>query len=93
MDPDPVTAPSKNYIFEAENPFMAVSDAYSQGLRLLNEDGQLSQAALAFEATVQKEPCNSMAWFYLGVTLAENEKESSSIIFLGYFTRSVLYKT
>ena len=82
LDPDPVTAPSKDYIFEVENHFMSLSDPYSQGLRLLNEEGQLSQAALAFEAAVQKDPSNSMAWFHLGVTQAENEKESPAILAL-----------
>ena len=79
LDPDPVSAPSSEYIFEAENPFMTETDPLSQGLKLLNQDGHLSQAALAFEAAVQRDPSNSLAWFHLGTTQAENEKEGPAI--------------
>lgn len=82
LDPDPVTAPSSDYVFEVDNPFMALHDPYAEGLRLLNEEGQLSQAALAFEACVQKNPTNSDAWFHLGTTQAENEKEGPAILAL-----------
>lgn len=81
LDPDPVSAPSSDYVFEVDNPLMSVSDPYSEGLALLNE-GMLSQAALAFEASVQRDPSNSDAWYYLGTTQAENEKEGPAILAL-----------
>jgi peroxin-5 len=78
---DHVNAPDTEYIFEVDNPFMGSMDPFAEGQRLL-DSGQLSQAALAFEAAVQKSPSHSEAWFYLGTTQAENEKERPAILAL-----------
>ncbi|GAB5590485.1 Peroxisomal membrane signal receptor PTS1 [Umbelopsis nana] len=67
------------YIFEIENPFMSHPDPISEGLRLLEQGGSLSEAALAFEAAVQKAPLDSQAWMHLGNTQAQNEKEEPAI--------------
>ncbi|KAG2180490.1 hypothetical protein INT44_003494 [Umbelopsis vinacea] len=67
------------YVFEIENPFMNHPDPMSEGLRLLEQGGSLSETALAFEAAVQKSPLDSQAWMHLGNTQAQNEKEEPAI--------------
>ena len=74
-DPDPITGPLEPYTFEVINPYLDNPNAYEEGLKLLETDGSLSTAALAFEAVVQKDPKNSEAWLHLGNIQAENEKE------------------
>ncbi|KAL6720801.1 hypothetical protein ACLMJK_002726 [Lecanora helva] len=69
-----------NYLFEEDNPFMATSkDPFSEGLKIVEDGGNLSLAALAFEAAVQKDPQHVEAWCHLGGTQAQNEKESPAI--------------
>jgi len=79
FDPDPVTAPLEEYFLEQENPFVDTTDPMEEGLRLWREGGQLSAAALCFEAAVQRDESNSLAWMYLGQVQAENEKEEPAI--------------
>ena len=79
LDPDPVTAPISEYVFEKENPFLNHENPLAEGLRILEESGRLTDAALAFEAAVQKDPASSEAWMRLGITQAENEKEDAAI--------------
>ncbi|KAJ3329469.1 Peroxisomal membrane signal receptor PTS1 [Blyttiomyces sp. JEL0837] len=79
VDPDPVTAPLAEYKFEADNPFLSHADPLGEGLKIMREGGSLSQAALAFEAAVQRDPQNSDAWMHLGHAQAENEKENPAI--------------
>ena len=68
-----------NYMFEQDNPFRAVGDPFSEGVRILDEAGNLSLAALAFEAAVQKDPSHVEAWTLLGSAQAQNEKEAPAI--------------
>ena len=68
-----------NYIFEEENPFSATKDPFEEGVRIMNEGGNLSLAALAFEAAVQRDPQHVQAWCRLGSAQAQNEKESPAI--------------
>jgi len=69
-----------NYIFEQDNPFTATSkDPFDEGLKIISEGGNLSLAALAFEAAVQKDPQHVQAWCQLGSAQAQNEKESPAI--------------
>ena len=68
-----------NYLFEDENPFRAVGDPFREGVRILDEAGNLSLAALAFEAAVQRDPQHVEAWTLLGNAQAQNEKETPAI--------------
>ncbi|KAI9709311.1 MAG: Peroxisomal membrane signal receptor PTS1 [Bogoriella megaspora] len=68
-----------NYLFEQENPFKDLHDPFSEGMRIMEEGGNLSLAALAFEAAVQKDPQHVEAWTRLGGAQAQNEKESPAI--------------
>lgn len=68
-----------NYTFEEDNPFSATKDPFEEGIKILNEGGNLSLAALAFEAAVQRDPQHVQAWCQLGSAQAQNEKESPAI--------------
>ena len=68
-----------NYTFEEDNPFSATKDPFEEGTKILNEGGNLSLAALAFEAAVQRDPQHVQAWCQLGSAQAQNEKESPAI--------------
>ncbi|KAI8967554.1 hypothetical protein BDF20DRAFT_829366 [Mycotypha africana] len=67
------------YVFEVNNPFLNHPDPLAEGLQLLESGGSLSNAAMAFEAAVQKDPGNSEAWTHLGNVQAQNEKEEPAI--------------
>jgi len=73
---DPVV---EEYLFEAENIFKDQGNPFEQGLRIISEGGNLSLAALAFEAAVQKNPDHVEAWVHLGSAQAQNEKEEAAI--------------
>lgn len=68
-----------DYLFEEENAYRAVPNPFEEGVRIMNEGGNLSLAALAFEAAVQKDPSHIDAWVQLGQAQAQNEKESPAI--------------
>ena len=69
-----------NYLFEEDNPFTSsTKDPYNEGMKIIEEGGNLSLAALAFEAAVQKDPQHVQAWCQLGSAQAQNEKESPAI--------------
>jgi peroxin-5 len=71
------------YMFESQNPFLENPNtslsAFDQGVQILREYGNLSLAALAFEAAVQQNPDHIEAWTLLGSAQAQNEKESPAI--------------
>ncbi|RPA77867.1 TPR-like protein [Ascobolus immersus RN42] len=67
------------YLFEPENPYLEMADPFSEGKRLLESGGNLSLAALAFEAAVQKDSTHLDAWVLLGRSQAQNEKETPAI--------------
>lgn len=67
------------YTFEEDNPFSATKDPFEEGIRIMNEGGNLSLAALAFEAAVQRDLQHVQAWCQLGSAQAQNEKESPAI--------------
>lgn len=68
-----------DYLFEQTNPFKEMTDPFAEGLAILQNGGNLSLAALAFEAAVQKDPQHVEAWTKLGAAQAQNEKESPAI--------------
>ena len=77
---DPVRDPQLgNYMFEEQNPYSGTTNPYEEGLKIVEEGGNLSLAALAFEAAVQKSPEHVDAWAQLGSAQAQNEKEGPAI--------------
>ncbi|KIW20101.1 hypothetical protein PV08_00676 [Exophiala spinifera] len=72
-----------DYMFEQQNPYLenqsASRTAFEQGLEILEAHGNLSLAALAFEAAVQQDPNHVDAWVLLGAAQAQNEKEAPAI--------------
>ncbi|KAL7932173.1 hypothetical protein V8C35DRAFT_307573 [Trichoderma chlorosporum] len=73
---DPIV---EKYMFEEENIFREQKNAFAEGVRVMKEGGNLSLAALAFEAAVQQNPDHVEAWVYLGAAQAQNEKETAAI--------------
>ncbi|EPE06174.1 peroxisomal targeting signal receptor [Ophiostoma piceae UAMH 11346] len=67
------------YQFEDDNLFKKHNNPFEEGVRIMNENGNLSLAALAFEAACQREPDRVEAWTYLGQAQAQNEKETAAI--------------
>ena len=68
-----------NYTFEEDNPFATTTNPFEEGLKIMQEGGNLSLAALAFEAAVQQDPEHIQAWSQLGSAQAQNEKEAPAI--------------
>jgi peroxin-5 len=68
-----------DYLFEQNNPFQQQTDPYAEGVEIMDSGGNLSLAALAFEAAVQKDPSHVEAWVRLGSAQAQNEKEIPAI--------------
>ncbi|KAF1360602.1 TPR-like protein [Lizonia empirigonia] len=68
-----------DYLFEQENLFKNVTNPFEEGVKIMDEGGNLSLAALAFEAAVQKDPNHIAAWVKLGESQAQNEKETPAI--------------
>eukprot|EP01121_Diplochlamys_sp_Union-15-3_P009804 TRINITY_DN2690_c0_g1_i1.p1 TRINITY_DN2690_c0_g1~~TRINITY_DN2690_c0_g1_i1.p1 ORF type:complete len:648 (-),score=122.05 TRINITY_DN2690_c0_g1_i1:101-1936(-) len=66
------------YEFQKDNPFIDDANAFEKGLKLF-EEGNIPEAILAFEASVQKDPNFSRAWQYLGKAQAENDKDDLAI--------------
>ncbi|KAI5861737.1 TPR-like protein [Durotheca rogersii] len=69
----------ENYLFEDDNLFRDTGNPFQEGMRIVEEGGNLSLAALAFEAAVQKDPTHVEAWVQLGMAQAQNEKETAAI--------------
>jgi peroxin-5 len=68
-----------DYLFEQNNPFQQQTDPFAEGVEIMDSGGNLSLAALAFEAAVQKDPTHVDAWVRLGSAQAQNEKEIPAI--------------
>ncbi|KAI1213992.1 TPR-like protein [Annulohypoxylon truncatum] len=69
----------ENYLFEEDNLFKNTGNPFEEGMRIVDGGGNLSLAALAFEAAVQKDPTHVEAWVQLGMAQAQNEKETAAI--------------
>jgi peroxin-5 len=68
-----------DYMFEEDNVYQSVNNPFEEGVKIMQEGGNLSLAALAFEAAVQKDPQHVKAWTMLGSAQAQNEKELPAI--------------
>jgi peroxin-5 len=66
------------YDFAQDNPFVKSPTPFTDALQLY-KDGDLSDAILAFEATVLREPTNVEAWRWLGTAHAENDEDKMAI--------------
>ncbi|KAF2682417.1 peroxisomal targeting signal receptor [Lentithecium fluviatile CBS 122367] len=71
--------PMGDYLFEQNNAFQNITNPFEEGIKIMEEGGNLSLAALAFEAAVQKDPQHVAAWVKLGESQAQNEKETPAI--------------
>ncbi|TQS34643.1 hypothetical protein Golomagni_04966 [Golovinomyces magnicellulatus] len=67
------------YMFEENNIFKDIPNPFEEGVRIIEDGGNLSLAALAFEAAVQRDPTHVDAWVMLGSAQAQNEKEIAAI--------------
>ncbi|KAK6465902.1 hypothetical protein DFJ63DRAFT_282383 [Scheffersomyces coipomensis] len=73
-----------DYQFEekSNNQFLdlpADADPYEIGLQLMENGAKLSEAALAFEAAIQKNENHIDAWLKLGEVQTQNEKEIAGV--------------
>jgi peroxin-5 len=71
--------PMGDYLFEQNNLFEQVTNPFEEGIKIMEDGGNLSLAALAFEAAVQKDSQHIAAWVKLGESQAQNEKETPAI--------------
>lgn len=69
----------EDYLFEEDNLFKDQANPFEEGVRIMDEGGNLSLAALAFEAAVQKDPKHIEAWARLGSVQSQNEKEDAAL--------------
>lgn len=76
MSADPMI---EDYLFEEDNLFKDQANPFEEGVRIMDEGGNLSLAALAFEAAVQKDPKHIEAWARLGSAQSQNEKEDAAL--------------
>lgn len=66
------------YVFSDMNPYVGHPDPLREGQELFRK-GLLSEAVLALEAEVLKNPNNAEGWRLLGVTHAENDDDQQAI--------------
>lgn len=57
----------------------ATDDPFQIGLQLMENGAKLSEAALAFEAAINRDPNHVQAWLKLGEVQTQNEKEIAGI--------------
>ncbi|KAG4168068.1 hypothetical protein ERO13_A12G000850v2 [Gossypium hirsutum] len=68
------------YVFSDMNPYVGHQNPLKEGQELLRK-GLLSEAVLALEAEVMKNPENAECWRLLGITHAENDDDQQVIHF------------
>ncbi|PIA58280.1 hypothetical protein AQUCO_00500307v1 [Aquilegia coerulea] len=66
------------YVFSDVNPYVGHPNPLKEGQELFRK-GLLSEAVLALEAEVLKNPDNSEGWRLLGITHAENDDDQQAI--------------
>ena len=62
------------YAFSEQNPYVGHPNPLKEGQELFRR-GLLSEAVLALEAEVLKNPNNAEGWRLLGITHAENDDD------------------
>ncbi|KAL1103475.1 hypothetical protein V6Z11_D04G002500 [Gossypium hirsutum] len=67
------------YVFSDMNPYVGHQNPLKEGQELLRK-GLLSEAVLALEAEVMKNPENAEGWRLLGITHAENDDDQQNVI-------------
>ncbi|KAG4206201.1 hypothetical protein ERO13_A03G000002v2 [Gossypium hirsutum] len=68
------------YVFSDMNPYVGHQNPLKEGQELLSK-GLLSEAVLALEAEIMKNPENAEGWRLLGITHAENDDDQQVIHF------------
>jgi hypothetical protein len=71
------------YVFADQNPYVGHPNPLKEGQELFRR-GLLSEAVLALEAEVLKNPDNSEGWRFLGITHAENDDDKQVRLMLIY---------
>ncbi|KAG8487433.1 hypothetical protein CXB51_020891 [Gossypium anomalum] len=66
------------YVFSDMNPYVGHQNPLKEGQELFRK-GLLSEAVLALEAEVMKNPENAEGWRLLGITHAENDDDQQAI--------------
>ncbi|KAH0459479.1 hypothetical protein IEQ34_012293 [Dendrobium chrysotoxum] len=66
------------YVFSDMNPYVGHPNPLKEGQELFRK-GLLSEAVLALEAEVLKNPDNAEGWRFLGITHAENDDDQQAI--------------
>lgn len=69
------------YVFSDMNPYVGHPNPLKEGQDLFRK-GLLSEAVLALEAEVMKNPENSEGWRLLGIAHAENDDDQQVFYFL-----------
>jgi hypothetical protein len=72
------------------NPYVGHPNPMQEGQELFRK-GLLSEAALALEAEVLKNPDNAEGWRLLGVTHAENDDDQQVIVPLSLMFDAVMF--
>lgn len=67
------------YVFSDMNPYVGHPNPLREGQELFRK-GLLSEAVLALEAEVLKNPDNAEGWRLLGITHAENDDDQQVIV-------------
>lgn len=68
------------YVFSDVNPYVGHPNPLKEGQELFRK-GLLSEAVLAFEAEVLKNPDNAEGWRLLGMANAENDDDQQVVLF------------
>ncbi|KAL3418605.1 Peroxisomal targeting signal receptor [Phlyctema vagabunda] len=75
-----VSGEKTKYTYCEENPFHSSHDPFIEGMEIVQKHGNLTFAALAFEAATVRDPAKLEAWKMLGTVLADNEQEGKAIL-------------